>query len=105
MVRYIGPMELLFMLPIMLVGIAIYFLPTILAVMRHKPNALLIFLIDFLLGWTVVGWVVALIMVFVEPGAILAGNSKETPLDAAKRRYAGGEISKDEFEEIKKAIS
>lgn len=101
-----GYLELIFMIPVILVGLGIYFLPTILAAVRHHRNALLIFLIDFLLGWTVVGWVVALIMVFVEPGAIMQSNrANETPLDIAKGRYARGEISEEEFDKIKKNLS
>ncbi|HKT46640.1 MAG TPA: superinfection immunity protein [Candidatus Acidoferrales bacterium] len=37
----------------------LYFLPTILA--RHKADAFGIFLVNLFLGWTVIGWVVALI--------------------------------------------
>jgi len=36
-----------------------YFLPTIIG--RDKSDAGLIFLVNLLLGWTVVGWIVALI--------------------------------------------
>jgi hypothetical protein len=36
-----------------------YFLPTILA--RHKADFMGIFLVNLLAGWTVIGWVVALI--------------------------------------------
>jgi len=38
-----------------------YFLPTIVAVMRGKANAGGIFVLNFLLGWTVIGWVGSLI--------------------------------------------
>ena len=37
----------------------IYFLPTILA--RNKADALGVFLVNLFLGWTVIGWLVALI--------------------------------------------
>jgi hypothetical protein len=37
----------------------LYFLPTILG--RHKGDALGIFLVNLLFGWTVIGWFVALI--------------------------------------------
>jgi hypothetical protein len=51
----------IFFFPVILIGLAIYFIPTIIAVARHHKNALAIFLINFLLGWSFVGWVVALI--------------------------------------------
>ena len=41
--------------------LAFYFLPTIIALIRKQPNALAIFLLNFFLGWTFVGWVVSLV--------------------------------------------
>jgi T4 superinfection immunity protein len=41
------------------VALPFYFLPAILG--RQKPSALAIFVLDLLLGWTVIGWIVALI--------------------------------------------
>lgn len=42
-------------------GIACYFLPTIIGAARHKANLVGIFLVNFFLGWSVIGWVVALV--------------------------------------------
>ena len=39
----------------------IYFLPTLLAFLRQHKNKLAIFLLNLLLGWTVLGWVVSLV--------------------------------------------
>jgi hypothetical protein len=38
-----------------------YWLPTIIAIARQTHSALGVFLVNFLLGWTVLGWVLALI--------------------------------------------
>lgn len=43
-------------------GIVCYFLPTIIGAARHKTNLVGIFLVNFFLGWSVIGWVVALVM-------------------------------------------
>jgi Superinfection immunity protein len=40
-------------------SVLLYFLPTLIA--RDKPDLLAIFLVNLLLGWTVIGWFVALI--------------------------------------------
>lgn len=40
---------------------AIYFLPTLIAFLRQHKNKLAIFLLNLLLGWTVLGWVVSLV--------------------------------------------
>ena len=42
--------------------IVAYWVPTIVAVIRHVPNAGSVAVVDGLLGWTVIGWVVALAM-------------------------------------------
>jgi len=47
--------------PFFLASAACYFLPTIIAAARHKTNLVGIFLVNFLLGWSVIGWIVALV--------------------------------------------
>lgn len=46
---------------LILLGLATYFLPTIVALMTGKGNTLAIFVLNLFLGWTLVGWVVALV--------------------------------------------
>ena len=43
-------------------GLALYFLPAIVAAVRHTHNATAILLLNLFLGWTVIGWCVALLM-------------------------------------------
>ena len=43
-------------------GVGLYFLPTIIAALRHTHNATGILLLNLFLGWTIVGWVVAFLM-------------------------------------------
>jgi hypothetical protein len=53
-----------FVLGIIVIGAAAgaYLLPTLIAVIRHVPNAGSVAVINILLGWTFVGWVAALAM-------------------------------------------
>ncbi len=43
------------------VGFGFYFLPTIVAVIRKKRAVLAVFLLNLLLGWTAICWVIALV--------------------------------------------
>lgn len=45
---------------IFMVCAAFYFLPSIIAAFRNHPNTLPVFVLNFFLGWTLLGWVVAL---------------------------------------------
>jgi hypothetical protein len=54
-------MHLLFALLLIPFG-AIHFLPTIIAALRNARSVVPIFLVNLFLGWTVIGWVVALIL-------------------------------------------
>ncbi|WP_342163078.1 superinfection immunity protein [Methylobacterium sp. SD21] len=54
-------------LTIIAVSIAIYFLPALLASQRKHPHFAGILALNLLLGWTFVGWAVALVWVYVKP--------------------------------------
>jgi hypothetical protein len=41
--------------------IFLYFFPTIVAISRKKKNQEAIFIINFVLGWTFIGWIIALV--------------------------------------------
>jgi hypothetical protein len=41
--------------------VLLYFLPSFVAVVRKKRNKNAILLLNLLLGWTIIGWIVALI--------------------------------------------
>jgi len=42
--------------------LAVYFAPTAIAVSRSHPHSASIFVINLFLGWSLIGWVVALAM-------------------------------------------
>ena len=57
---------------LILTSVGAYFLPALVAGSRKHPQALGIFLLDFLLGWTLVGWVIALVWAVQRPAAAAA---------------------------------
>jgi hypothetical protein len=55
-------MQLLaFFFPIFGCGFILYFLPAIIAYGRSKRDAGAILVLNFFLGWTAIGWVIALV--------------------------------------------
>ena len=50
-----------FFFPFFGLPFVLYFLPTIIALVRSKRDTLAIFLLNFFLGWSVIGWIVALV--------------------------------------------
>ena len=52
---------------IILLGVALYFLPTIIAGLRKHTNLTAIILLNLLLGWSGLGWVIALIWAVKKP--------------------------------------
>ena len=54
-----GQIAIAWVLTIFTVG---YFLPWAVAATRGKSNAAAIGLLNFLLGWTLIGWIIALVM-------------------------------------------
>jgi hypothetical protein len=50
-----------FFLPFLSFGFVLYFLPAIIAFARSKRDAVSILVLNFFLGWTAIGWVIALV--------------------------------------------
>ncbi|HEX4032755.1 MAG TPA: superinfection immunity protein [Terracidiphilus sp.] len=48
----------------LLFGVGLYFLPAIIAAVRHTHNSGGILLLNIFFGWTLIGWVIALVMAF-----------------------------------------
>ena len=59
--------------------------------------------VPMILLW--VGLIVLLVWVVMKIVTDRSTGSKSDPMDIAKERYAKGEISKEEFEQIKKDLS
>jgi putative membrane protein len=62
-------------------------------------------------GWMIIVWIIiiglivwGIIALTRRSGSTTDTGSKQTPLDIAKERYARGEITKEEFERIKKDL-
>jgi putative membrane protein len=56
-----------------------------------------------LIWWII--WVIFIVWVFAFPYKISGKRSKsETPLDILKKRYANGDITKEEYEEKKNTL-
>ena len=49
-------------LAIYLLGFCLYFLPSLLALSRKSSNRGYVYAINFFLGWSLIGWVIALVM-------------------------------------------
>ena len=47
-----------------ILALLLMFLPTLIALIRGHDNTFAIFLTNLLLGWTVIGWIIALIWSF-----------------------------------------
>lgn len=47
-----------------IIGFLFYFLPSILGFARHQPNKTAILILNIFLGWSFIGWIIALVWAF-----------------------------------------
>jgi hypothetical protein len=92
-----------------LVGLCVYFLPTIVASHRRHPSTIGILILNLFLGWSVVGWVASLVWAASgprgdDPGYARFNNpTKRCPacaeeiLTAARKCKHCGELQPDSF--------
>ena len=58
------------------VAALIYFFPAMIAWIRQHPSLAFIFMLNALLGWTVVGWIAILMWVLSGPGEAVKPSTK-----------------------------
>ena len=71
-----------------ILGIVVYFLPSIVAYKRKHANRGIILLINFLLGWTFLGWACCLVWAFIDTDGSKASNLTRNIPQCAKYFYA-----------------
>lgn len=86
--------------------LAIYFLPSIVGYSHSNFGS--IFLLNLLLGWTAIGWIVAIIWAVSndKKETIIINNKKSVSeeLSELKKLYDDGTLTQEEFETEKKHI-
>ena len=86
-------------------SIALYFLPSIIAYRRKHPNKTAILIVNFLLGWTFLGWAGALVWACLDVDASKAstltrniGGNKYEDIARLQKLKESGAITEVEFE-------
>lgn len=99
---------------LLLLGAAVYFLPAIVSMGRDHKNSVSITVLNLFLGWTLIGWVGALVWAFsdnvesdlgtqdptISPGLVQKKETKNCPfcaeeirIEAVKCKHCGSELS------------
>ena len=93
---------------VILLGLVLYLLPTIIAYKREHVNKGIILLINFLLGWTFLGWVGCLVWAFIDTDGSKVSNltrniggNKYEDLARLQKLKENGTITEAEFENEK----
>jgi len=84
--------------------VALYLLPTLIGIAQRRRDIVNVFVLNLFLGWTGIGWAGVLIWVCIMPSSGVQ-KASNTPIEIAQKRYASGEISSAEYEEIKKNLT
>jgi hypothetical protein len=93
-------------LVLFLLLLAVYFLPAYVAYRRFHPNAVPILLLNLFLGWTLVGWVAALVWAAMahsnipQPRALAPVSRVETP-----NLLARGEIGHADYDRMANRVA
>lgn len=82
---------------VIILGCVFYFLPTIIAILSGKNNAIAIGALNFFLGWTLLGWVVSLVW-------SLSSESKNQQVIISQRYPGKNEDGFDKLSKLKKLL-
>ena len=76
----------------LIIAFLLYFLPAVIA--RKKPNASSVFVINLFLGWTLIGWVVALAMAVADPKpSVIVQTPSPSPTSQPQNRSVSDRLA------------
>lgn len=91
-----------------LIMLVAYFIPTVVASGRSHQSAGAIFCLNLLLGWTLLGWVVALVWSLTNPTQVVVKNkplkSSADEIQKLAKLKEQGILTEDEFSKKKQQI-
>lgn len=93
-----------------IIGIFAYFFPTVLAYSKKKRSKASVFVLNFFLGWTLIGWIVALIWAVNKDEERIIEIRSENNISVADELEKlvslkeKGVISEEEFENKKRSL-
>lgn len=86
-------------------GTILYFLPTIISRTRNHKHMWEIFILNFLLGWTILGWIGCLVWTFVDDDKNKESKeNKYEDLERIQKLKEEGVLTEKEFKEEKEKI-
>jgi RsiW-degrading membrane proteinase PrsW (M82 family) len=59
--------------------LAFYFLPTIIAIKRKSPHTMAVVILNFFLGVTLLGWIIALVLASKQPQPVIVVYNAPPP--------------------------
>lgn len=94
---------------ILITVLILYFIPALVAQHRHKKNLGAIFVLNLFLGWTLIGWVVALVWASAKDENPVVVQSAAQPdvatqLEKLVELKNNGALTDEEFEKQKQRI-
>lgn len=56
------PIQIFFLVAVLFLALAMYFVPTITAIRRNSPHKTAVVILNLLFGFTLIGWIFALVL-------------------------------------------
>ncbi|QNT78177.1 superinfection immunity protein [Entomobacter blattae] len=79
MITHDNILFLLILFVLFLMGCIAYFVPSLIAWYKKRPNLKNIFLLNLLSGWTTLGWILALIWALSDVNKVIIVNNGKGP--------------------------
>lgn len=65
------PIQIFFLVAVLFLALAMYFVPTITAIRRNSPHKTAVVILNLLFGFTLIGWIFALVLASKQPQPVV----------------------------------